>query len=83
MMLAAGTSHRQASRPGAGLQDLASLARIDKDTVKSEVEAAGFRFIGESDALHNAGDDLSKRVTKAEYEKRPDQFLLKFQKPRP
>jgi predicted methyltransferase len=72
----------RASRPGAGLRDLASLARIDEDTVKSEVEAAGFRFVSENGALHNPGDNLSKRVTKAEYEKRPDQFLLKFQKPR-
>lgn len=72
----------RASRHGAGLADLAATARIDEATVKSEVEAAGFKFIGESDALHNPADDLSKRVTKAEYEKRPDQFLLKFQKPR-
>lgn len=71
----------RASRPGAGLNDLAALARIDEATVKSEVEAAGFKFVAESDVLHNPADDLGKRVTKAEYDKRPDQFLLKFQKP--
>ncbi len=72
----------RASRPGAGLTALADLARIDEAAVKSEVEAAGFKFVGESDVLRNPADDLDKRVTKAEYEKRPDQFLLKFRKPR-
>jgi predicted methyltransferase len=72
----------RASRPGAGLNDLAATARIDEATVKSEVEAAGFRLVDESNALRNPQDDLSKRVTKAQYEKRPDQFILKFRKPR-
>jgi len=72
----------RSSRPGAGLNDLAALARIDEAIVKSEVEAAGFKFVGESNALRNPADDLGGRVTKAEYQKRPDEFILKFQKPR-
>ena len=72
----------RAARPGAGLSDLATKARIDEATVKSEVEAAGFRLVDESNVLRNPQDDLNQRVTKAQYEKRPDQFILKFRKPR-
>jgi predicted methyltransferase len=72
----------RASRRGAGLGDLETTARIDEESVKQEVEAAGFKFVGESDVLHNPADDYSKRITKAQYQLRPDEFLLKFRKPR-
>ncbi len=38
--------------------------RIDAASVKSEVEAAGFKLVGESDALKNPADDHSKLVVR-------------------
>ncbi len=47
---------------GAGLSDTNTLHRIDPQSVKAEVEAAGFRFVGESDVLHNPDDPLTKAI---------------------
>jgi predicted methyltransferase len=47
--------------------------------VVSEVEAAGFKLVGESDVLKDPGDDHSKPVF--DLHLKTDQFLLKFRKP--
>ena len=70
----------RAARSGSGLADL-SLSRIDEALVKREVESAGFKLIGESNVLRDITDDHTTRVTKAQYQVRADEFLLKFQKP--
>ena len=72
----------RASKPGAGLSDLDTLYRIDEATVKAEIEAAGFQFVGESALLRNPADNHTTQVSKAQWDARPDQFLLKFRKPR-
>lgn len=58
-----------------------TLHRIEKQTVISEVTAAGFRLAGESDLLRNAADDHSKVVFDPAIRMKTDQFILKFQKP--
>jgi len=59
-----------------------ALHRIKESTVKKEVEAAGFKLVAQSDALHYASDDGSKRVFENDIRGKTNQFMLKFQKPR-
>ncbi len=67
---------------GSGLRDTNTLHRIDEASVKSEVEAAGFRLEGESALLHNAGDPRTANVKDPTIRGKTDQFILKFRKPR-
>jgi predicted methyltransferase len=71
-----------AAAAGSGLRDTDTLHRIDELSVKSEVEAAGFRLEGESDLLHNAGDPRSANVKDPTIRGKTDQFILKFRKPK-
>lgn len=66
---------------GSGLRDTNTLHRIDAATVKSEVEAAGFRFVGESKVLANPADDRTKKVFDPAIRGHTDQFVYKFRKP--
>jgi predicted methyltransferase len=59
-----------------------TLHRIKKSDVISQVEGAGFKLVAESDALHYATDDGSKRVFENDIRGKTNQFMLKFQKPR-
>ncbi|MBX3483445.1 methyltransferase [Phenylobacterium sp.] len=58
------------------------LHRIDPALVKKEVEAVGFRFVGESKVLANPDDDHTKAVFDPSIRGHTDQFIYKFQKPR-
>jgi predicted methyltransferase len=71
-----------AAPAGSGLADTNTLHRIDEASVKSEVEAAGFQLVAESDALRNAADDHSKLVFDPSVRGHTDQFILKFRKPK-
>lgn len=66
---------------GAGLRDTATLHRIEAETVKKEVIAAGFVFIGGSDILRQPGDTHTVKVFDPSVRGRTDQFILKFRKP--
>ena len=58
------------------------LHRINPADVRAEVEAAGFRFDGESRILANPADDHSKMVLDPAILGKTDQFLFRFRKPR-
>lgn len=58
------------------------LGRIDPGIVKTDIESAGFRFVGESKALANPTDDHSKIVNDPLIAGHTDQFVYKFRKPR-
>lgn len=58
------------------------LHRIDPATVKSEVEAAGFRFDGVSKALADASDDHTHMVLETAILGKTDQFVFRFRKPK-
>ena len=49
--------------------------------VKTEVEAAGFKFVGESTVLHNPADPHTKLVFDPSIRGKTDQFIYKFRKP--
>ena len=66
---------------GSGLRDTNTLHRIDEDSVKQEVKAAGFELVGESAILRNKGDPRTAKVFEAPIQGHTDQFVLKFRKP--
>ncbi|HEY5347903.1 MAG TPA: hypothetical protein VIJ72_06895 [Rhizomicrobium sp.] len=70
-----------AAAVGSGTRDTETLHRIDEAAVKSEVEAAGFRLVGESNVLRNPSDDHKLRIFDPAIRGRTDQFILKFRKP--
>jgi predicted methyltransferase len=70
-----------AAEPGSGARDTATLHRIDAETVKKEVQAAGFVFVGGSDLLHQPGDSHAVKVFDPSIRGKTDQFILKFRKP--
>ncbi len=70
-----------AAAPGAPMEVVETLHRIDPAVVKAEVEAAGFVFEGESDVLRNAQDDHTLNVFDEAIRGNTDQFVYKFRKP--
>ncbi|EIL97408.1 class I SAM-dependent methyltransferase [Rhodanobacter thiooxydans] len=66
---------------GSGLADTDTLHRIDPAVVKQEVEAAGFVFDGESDALRNPADPHDAKVFDKSIRGHTDQFVYRFRKP--
>ena len=66
---------------GSGLRDTNTLHRIDAATVKAEVTAAGFQYVGESKLLANPADDRTKKVFDPAIRGHTDQFIYKFRKP--
>ena len=70
-----------ASKPGRAMADTEKLHRIDPATVRQQVEAAGFRFAGESTVLENPADPLDIPVFDKSIRGRTSQFAYKFVKP--
>lgn len=68
------------SKAGKGIADTNTLHRIDPAVVKTEVEAAGFKFAGESKVLANPKDDLTLLVFDKAIRHHTDQFIFKFKK---
>jgi predicted methyltransferase len=71
-----------AAEPGSGLRDTNTRHRIDEETVKKEIEAAGFTLAGESPVLRNPADDHLARIFDPSIRGKTDQFVLKFRKPK-
>ena len=72
------------AKPGAGLNDVQTLHRIEEGVVRAEVEAAGFVFVEDSNAWRNADDARDwNDAPGAAKERRgtSDRFALKFKKP--
>ncbi|MBV8505951.1 MAG: class I SAM-dependent methyltransferase [Alphaproteobacteria bacterium] len=66
---------------GSGTQATSTLHRIDPEAVKSEVTAAGFELVGQSDLLHSVDDQHTAPVFDSSVKDKTDQFILKFRKP--
>lgn len=71
---------------GSGLRDVETLHRIDEETVKQEITAAGFKLDGESDVLRNPADARNwnaspKAAAEAKKRGTSDRFVLRFVKP--
>jgi predicted methyltransferase len=66
---------------GSGMRDTDTLHRIDPQTVKEQVIAAGFKFDGESETLRNPADNHTLKVFDPAVRGRTDQFIFRFRKP--
>ena len=71
-----------AAAKGAAMEVTETLHRIDPETVKKEVEAAGFELVSESKVLANPADDHSLKVFDPSLRGKTDQFIYKFRKPK-
>jgi predicted methyltransferase len=71
-----------AAEAGSGTRDTNTTHRIDEETVKREVKAAGFELAGESDILRNKDDPRTGKVFEPPIQGHTDQFVLKFRKPK-
>lgn len=67
--------------PGSPVSTGTSLHRIDPAVLKAEIEAAGFVFVGKSDALRNADDDRTKPMFDEAVRGKTDRVVYKFRKP--
>jgi predicted methyltransferase len=70
-----------AAAPGTGAVLSPKLHRIDEKTVVSEVTAAGFKLVDESNLLRNPKDDHTKIVFDPSIRFKTDQFILVFRRP--
>lgn len=66
---------------GAGIGVSGTLHRIEAADLRRQVEAAGFVFDGESDAVRVPGDDHSLSVFDESIRGRTDRFVYRFRKP--
>jgi predicted methyltransferase len=66
---------------GSKLASTETTHRIDAAVVKADMAAAGFKFVGESDALRNPADDRTKLVFDPSVRGKTDQFVYVFQRP--
>ena len=71
--------HVAASGAPADVTD--TLHRIEPSTVRREVEAAGFRYDGESSVLANPADSHTTGVFDKSIRGHTDQFIYRFRKP--
>ena len=70
-----------AAAAGAGTSTTSTLHRIDPAAVKSEVEAAGFVLVGESDVLKNPADPHTLAIFDPAIKGHTDKLLFRFKKP--
>jgi predicted methyltransferase len=73
-----------AAAAGHGIADVSSLHRIDEQTVRSEIQAAGFEVAAEATFLRNAADQRDWNASPGQAgDKRgsSDRFVVKFVKP--
>jgi len=68
------------ARAGAGTTVVKTLHRIEESVIRRELEAAGFRLVGEGGFLRNPGDPRDTLVFRSPVP--VDEFVLKFEKPR-
>lgn len=66
---------------GAGISVAGTLHRIEAAELRRQVEAAGFVFDGESDAVRVPADDLTLSVFDESIRGRSDRFVYRFRKP--
>jgi len=72
------------AKAGTGLANVQTLHRIDEQTLKGEIEQAGFELAAEGDFLRNPGDARDwndSPSTAGERRGTSDRFVLKFVKP--
>lgn len=69
------------AEPGSGRRDTSKIHRIDPQTIKDELAAAGFKLVVDSNIFANPGDDKTKMVFAPGERGATDRSLFVFQKP--
>jgi predicted methyltransferase len=69
------------AEPGSGLRDTETLHRIDPESMKSEIESAGFVLESQSGALRNSEDDHRRAIFDPEIRGKTDQVMFRFRRP--
>ena len=67
------------AKPGSGTSVGKTLHRIEESALKSEIEAAGFKLVGEADFLRHPEDPRDEPIFRPKVP--VDEFVLKFQRP--
>lgn len=67
--------------PGSGLRDTETLHRIDPESLRAEVTAAGFVLEAQSAVLRNDADAHTLKVFDPAIRHRTDQVVFRFRKP--
>lgn len=67
---------------GAPIEVADTLHRIDPAIARREIEAAGFEFVGEDNAIRNPADPKTVNVFDPSIRGKTDQFVYKFEKPK-
>ena len=67
---------------GAPIEAADTLHRIDPAIARQEIEAAGFKFVGEDNAIRNPADPKTVNVFDPSIRGKTDQFVYKFEKPK-
>jgi predicted methyltransferase len=67
------------AKAGDGIGVAKDLHRIEESVLRREIEAAGFRLVGESNFLRNPNDPRTERVFQSKVP--VDEFVLRFVKP--
>ena len=67
------------ARAGDGINVAKTLHRIEESTLRQEIEAAGFKFVGAADFLRHPEDPRDAAVFRPQVA--VDEFVLKYQKP--
>ena len=67
------------ARQGDGLTVAKTLHRIEESALRREIEAAGFKLVGEADFLRHPEDPRDAAVFRPQIP--TDEFVLKYQKP--
>ena len=68
--------------PGSGRRDTNKLHRIDPAVIESEVKAAGFKMIVDSNLLAHPADDHTQMIFAPGVRGRTDQTVFTFEKPK-
>jgi predicted methyltransferase len=70
-----------AAELNSGTRDTDKMHRIDENLVKTEMKAAGFQLVAESNVLRNPADPHTALVFDPSIRGHTDQFVLRFRKP--
>ncbi len=71
-----------AGAAGTGTTETSTLHRIDPAAARKEIEAAGFKLVAHSNALHNPQDPHTARIFDASIRGHTDKFMYRFEKPK-
>ncbi|WP_179957721.1 class I SAM-dependent methyltransferase [Exilibacterium tricleocarpae] len=69
-----------AGKPGSGISTTPKLHRIDEHYAKTDIEQAGFTFLGSLDVLRNPNDNYDVNIWNKAVHKNTDRFIYLFEK---